>query len=96
MQKYKLVSKKPVDMSKIPASEMDLQILRSIMISELDTINYYNQLACNTKNPEVIAVIRDIIEEEEDHYEDAEELEEKLEPSEDSTPDDDEAEADND
>jgi rubrerythrin len=76
---YKIVSKKPINMSKVSDSNTDKQILRVVMMSELDTINLYEQMCANTENQEVKDVLDYIIAEEKEHFEKAEELLETIE-----------------
>ena len=72
--KSRMMSKVPVNMDKMPQEDIDKQILRAIMIAELDSINLYEQMCYNTSDQDIKDVLEKLIEEEEDHFELAEEL----------------------
>lgn len=62
-----MLSSSPIDLKKVPKENIDKEILRLGMIAELDAVNLYEQLAAETKNKKIKAVLLDIAKEEKTH-----------------------------
>lgn len=62
-----MLSKIPVDFTKINSSDIDKEILRVAIIAELDAINLYEQLAALTANKNIKTIFLDIAKEEKTH-----------------------------
>lgn len=62
-----MLSKIPIELKDIPEADLDKQILRAGIVSELDAINLYEQMADMTKNTEIRAILLDIAKEEKTH-----------------------------
>ena len=62
-----MLSKIPIDLSKIKDENLDKEILRAGIIAELDAINLYEQMAALTKNENINKVLLDIAGEEKAH-----------------------------
>ncbi len=62
-----MLSKLPIDLSKVDTKNMDLEILRAGLIAELDAISLYEQMAAMTKDKKIKAVLMDIAKEEKEH-----------------------------
>lgn len=62
-----MLSRIPVDVSKLSKENIDKEILRIGMIAELDAINLYEQLASMTDNESIKKVLQDIAKEEKTH-----------------------------
>lgn len=62
-----MLSKIPVDFTKVNASDIDKEILRVAIIAELDAINLYEQLAALTANKNIKTIFLDIAREEKTH-----------------------------
>jgi rubrerythrin len=62
-----MLSKIPIELKDIPEEDLDKQILRAGIVSELDAINLYEQMADMTKNTEIRAILLDIAKEEKTH-----------------------------
>ncbi|MDN5308933.1 MAG: hypothetical protein PWP14_327 [Methanolobus sp.] len=62
-----MLSKIPVDLSKVDKKDLDLEILRAAIIAEFDAINLYEQMAGLTDNEEVRRVLMDVAHEEKTH-----------------------------
>ncbi len=62
-----MLSSSPIDLGKVPKENIDKEILRLGMIAELDAVNLYEQLAAETKNKKIKAVLLDIAKEEKTH-----------------------------
>ena len=62
-----MLSKEPIDLSKVKKEDLDKEILRLGMIAELDAISLYEQLAAKTKNKKIKEVLLDIAKEEKTH-----------------------------
>ncbi|RLG12731.1 rubrerythrin [Candidatus Pacearchaeota archaeon] len=69
-----MLSKEPIDLSKVKEEEIDKEILRLGMIAELDAISLYEQLAAKTKDEKIKAVLLDIAKEEKTHAGEFQEL----------------------
>ncbi|HEC89923.1 MAG: rubrerythrin [Thermoplasmata archaeon] len=62
-----MLSKTPIDLTKIKKEDLDREILRLAVIAELDAINLYEQMASLTSNSNIKAVLLDIAREEKTH-----------------------------
>ena len=62
-----MLSKEPIDLSKVKKEDIDKEILRLGMIAELDAVNLYEQLAEATEDPMIKKVMLDIAKEEKTH-----------------------------
>ncbi len=62
-----MLSKIPVDFTKIKSSDIDKEILRVGIIAELDAINLYEQLAALATNETIKTIFLDIAREEKTH-----------------------------
>lgn len=62
-----MLSKIPIDLSRIKSEDIDKEILRAGMIAELDAINLYEQLAALTTDKNIRAILLDIAKEEKTH-----------------------------
>ncbi len=63
----KMLSKEPIDISRIDKEKIDYEVLRLGMIAELDAISLYEQLAAITKDENIKKVFLDIAKEEKTH-----------------------------
>jgi rubrerythrin len=57
----------PIDLKGVKESEVDKELLRASLVSELDAINLYEQCAATTKDEDMKNVYLDIIKEEKTH-----------------------------
>lgn len=62
-----MLSKTPIELDKVPQSDLDKQILRIGIIAELDAINFYEQLAVMTQNRDLKKLMLDVAREEKTH-----------------------------
>jgi len=62
-----MLSKIPIDLSKISKSSIDKEILRAAMIAELDAVNLYEQMAQLTDNKDLKTILMDVAKEEKTH-----------------------------
>jgi rubrerythrin len=62
-----MLSKIPLDLSKVDPKDIDMEILRAAIIAELDAVNLYEQMAAVTKDKNLKAVLLDIAREEKTH-----------------------------
>lgn len=62
-----MLSQLPIDLSKVPAGEVDKEILRLGVIAELDAISLYEQLAAKAEKPLIKKVLAEIAKEEKTH-----------------------------
>ncbi|RME64661.1 MAG: rubrerythrin [Nitrospirae bacterium] len=62
-----MLSKIPVDLTKLPEEAIDREVLRVAIIAELDAVNLYEQLAQMASNPLLKKVFYDIAREEKTH-----------------------------
>jgi rubrerythrin len=62
-----MLSKIPVDLSKVDQKDINKEILRAAIIAELDAISLYEQMAGMTDNEEVKRVLMDVTLEEKTH-----------------------------
>jgi len=63
----KMLSKTPIELSKIGKRELNMEILRLAIIAELDAINLYEQLAAHTDDANMKKVLLDVAGEEKTH-----------------------------
>ncbi|MFN4111197.1 MAG: ferritin family protein, partial [Ignavibacteria bacterium] len=62
-----MLSKMPIQLSKIKKDDIDREILRAGIIAELDAINLYEQMAAMTDNKKIRKVLLDVAKEEKTH-----------------------------
>ncbi|MCX7914131.1 MAG: rubrerythrin [Thermodesulfovibrionales bacterium] len=62
-----MLSKIPLDLSKINKEDIDKEILRAGIIAELDAINLYEQMAALTTDKNIRTILLDIAKEEKTH-----------------------------
>ena len=62
-----MLSKIPIDLSRIKKEDLDREILRAAMIAELDAINLYEQMADMTQNKDTRNLLLDVAKEEKTH-----------------------------
>ncbi len=62
-----MLSKIPIDLSKVSKENIDKEILRIGMIAELDAVSLYEQLAAETQNADIKKILLDIAKEEKTH-----------------------------
>ncbi len=62
-----MMSKIPIELSKIAAGDIDREILRAGIIAELDAINLYEQMAALAGSTDIKRVLMDIAKEEKEH-----------------------------
>ncbi|MDD2785860.1 MAG: ferritin family protein [Patescibacteria group bacterium] len=62
-----MMSSLPIDLSKVPAKNIDREILRAALIAELDAVNLYDQFASMAKSDRIKATLADIAKEEKTH-----------------------------
>jgi rubrerythrin len=62
-----MLSKIPINLSRIGKEGLDKEILRSAMIAELDAINLYEQMADMTRNKNIRKILLDVAREEKTH-----------------------------
>jgi rubrerythrin len=62
-----MLSKIPIELSKVAKEDIDREILRSGIIAELDAINLYEQMAALAVNKDIKLVLMDIAKEEKEH-----------------------------
>jgi len=62
-----MMSKIPIELSKIAAGDIDREILRAGIIAELDAINLYEQMAALAGSADIKRVLMDIAKEEKEH-----------------------------
>lgn len=62
-----MLSKEPIDFSKVSKDFVDREVLRIAIIAELDAISFYEQLASTATNENVKKVLLDIAKEEKTH-----------------------------
>ncbi len=82
-----MLSKTPIDLSKVKQENIDKEILRLGIIAEYDAVSLYEQMAEMTNDEEIRAILLDIANEEKEHIGEFqtllldrdEELEEKME-----------------
>jgi rubrerythrin len=62
-----MMSDIPKSLSKVRQEEINMEVLRTGMIAELDAISLYEQLAAMASNPDIKRVLADIAKEEKTH-----------------------------
>jgi len=62
-----MLSKLPIDLSKVNTENKDQEILRAGIIAELDAISFYEQMAAMTQDKNIKKVLLDIAKEEKEH-----------------------------
>ena len=62
-----MLSQIPLNLGKVPPSDLDKEILRAGIIAELDAINLYEQMAALTKNKHIKKILLDVAREEKTH-----------------------------
>jgi len=62
-----MMSQVPIQLSKVPQSDIDNEILRAGMIAELDAINLYEQMKAMAQRPKIKEILTDITKEEKTH-----------------------------
>jgi rubrerythrin len=62
-----MLSSIPIDLTKLPKSTVDKELLRAAIIAELDAINLYEQMSAATESKELKAVFADVAKEEKTH-----------------------------
>lgn len=62
-----MLSRIPIELSKIKKEDIEREILRAGIIAELDAINLYEQMAAMTDNKKIRKVLLDIAKEEKTH-----------------------------
>jgi rubrerythrin len=63
-----MISKTPVELSKIGKKEVNTEIMRDAIIAELDAINLYEQLAAQTDDDSIRRALLDVAREEKTHF----------------------------
>lgn len=63
----KMLSKIPIKLEDIEASNLDKEILRTGIIAEYDAINLYEQMASLAKDADIKKVMLDVAKEEKEH-----------------------------
>lgn len=62
-----MLSKIPIDLSKVGKADLNKEILRAAIIAELDAVSLYEQMAAMTDNPHIRAVLLEVAKEEKTH-----------------------------
>jgi rubrerythrin len=62
-----MLSKIPIDLTKVKKEDLDKAILRVGMIAELDAVSLYEQMAAMTQNGNIKKILFDIAKEEKTH-----------------------------
>jgi len=62
-----MLSKIPIDLTRVKKENLDKEILRAGIIAELDAINLYEQMAELTNNEDIKEILLDIAREEKTH-----------------------------
>ncbi|MBW3002266.1 rubrerythrin [Candidatus Woesearchaeota archaeon] len=62
-----MMSKLPIDLSKVDKNSIDKEILRAAIIAELDAVNLYEQMAQLTDNKDLKLILLDVAKEEKTH-----------------------------
>ena len=62
-----MLSKIPINLERIAKEDLDKEILRSVIIAELDAVNLYEQMAALTENKHIKTILLDIAKEEKMH-----------------------------
>ena len=75
-----MLAQSGVDVSAIPQSKNDIDLIRTAMVGELDAISLYNQIAETSDNEEVKKILLSIAQEEKVHMGELQKLLDKLDP----------------
>lgn len=62
-----MFGKEPIALEKIGKDNIDREILRFAIIAELDAINFYEQMATYTEDPDLKTILLDVAREEKTH-----------------------------
>ncbi len=62
-----MLSKLPIDLSKVKKENIDKEILRLGVVAELDAISLYEQLAAMAESEEIKKVLMEVAREEKEH-----------------------------
>ncbi len=62
-----MLSKIPIDLEKVNKEALDMEILRSAIIAELDAINLYEQMAAMTEDGKLKEILLEVAKEEKTH-----------------------------
>lgn len=62
-----MLSKIPINLEKIGKEALDMEILRSAIIAELDAINLYEQMAAMTESVDLKKILLEVAREEKTH-----------------------------
>jgi rubrerythrin len=62
-----MLSKIPIDLSRLEKEALDREILRAAIIAESDAINLYEQMAGTTQNDNITKLLLDVAREEKTH-----------------------------
>ncbi len=62
-----MFGKEPIELEKIGKDNIDREILRFAIIAELDAINFYEQMATYTDDPDLKTILLDVAREEKTH-----------------------------
>ncbi len=62
-----MLSKIPINFERITKEDLDKEILRVVIIAELDAVNLYEQMSALTENKHIKTVLLDIVGEEKTH-----------------------------
>lgn len=62
-----MLSKIPIDLTKVSKDKIDKQILRAGIIAEYDAINLYEEMAAMAQDPTLKKVLLDVAKEEKEH-----------------------------
>ncbi len=62
-----MLSKIPINLTKVKKEDIDKEILRAGIIAELDAVNLYEQLAAEAQSKNIKKILLDIAKEEKTH-----------------------------
>ena len=62
-----MLSKLPLDLTKVNQKKIDQEILRAGIMAELDAINLYEQMAALAQDPHIKEILLDVAREEKTH-----------------------------
>ncbi len=62
-----MLSKIPIDLTRVKREDLDREILRAALIAELDAITLYEQMAGLTQNGSIRKILREVAREEKTH-----------------------------
>lgn len=62
-----MLSKLPINLSKVKKEDIDKEILRAAIIAELDAVNLYEQFASLTEDEDMKKILLDVAKEEKTH-----------------------------